>query len=106
MWKISRRTQAKLRMERNNPPPHSKAIQRAHTYSEGHRLPSVLTLLLFSVGQNPLQQHLSQLFLPRVLSFHQGDGLGQGGPLPPHQPPVESVQQPLLGSTQALDLLV
>lgn len=38
-----------------------------------------------------------------MLGFNQSDGLGQGRPLPPDQPIVEFVQQPLLRSAQVLD---
>lgn len=78
---------------------------RLHTYSEGHRLPSITTFLLSSVGQHPLQQHLSQLFFPRMLSLNQSDGLSKRCPLAFDQPCVEFIQQSLLRSTQVLYLL-
>lgn len=78
---------------------------RPHTYSEGHRLPSITTFLLTSVGQHPLQQHLSQLFFPRMLSLNQSDGLSKRCPLTSDQPCVEFIQQSLLRSTQVLYLL-
>lgn len=89
-------------MNKITPPSQFKPL----TYSESHGFPSILSFLLLPVGQHPLQQHLSQLFLPWVLSFYQSDGLGQRCPLSPHQPFVEFIQQSLLRSTQVLDLVL
>lgn len=75
------------------------------TNSEGHRSASIAALLLLPVEQHPLQQHLSQLLLPRMLRLDQSDGLGQRRPLTPDESRVQLIQEPLFGSTQFLRLL-
>lgn len=62
-----------------------------HTYSECHRFPSIMALLLPPVSQNPLQQHLGQLLLPGMLGLHQSDALCQRCPVSTDQPIIKFI---------------
>lgn len=61
------------------------------THSKGYGFPSCHPLTLLPACQHPLQQHLSQLLLPWMLSLYQRYTLSQRWPLTPD----EAVVQPL-----------